>query len=480
MPDLSADRPTVDDWLLTEAVRLAEEAGGRRDDDAAALSVARAVGPALSARLVARARALPGSQAALADIARLHRLRARLSALLLALGLVAGALAARAAMVQREVDLLLACLALIGLPGLMLLLWALLMLARPGSGRGGLGGRLLVAAAERLGPRMLDSTLAPQISRAGLNLLASSLGRWYLSSLSHLFWLAFGLGALLLLLVLFSFVQYELRWGTTLLDDGTVVSMIRAASILPALLGVIPAPDPDWIAAGRAGASLPSARAEWARLLLALIACYTVLPRLLALLACALAGRLAAGRLQLDTSAAGYQRLRPLLQPAPPARVLGRPPQPTASRPARHSRNPSGPIVLVGLELGRPESEWPGLDLDAPVTCLGAVDTREQRQAARDALAGLKPGPALLLILCSLRRTPDAGAEGLIQRLADAADSALLLVLCDEPNPDQADANARRADWAQLARRCGGSAVELSQLTQASLQSLAGTAGGRP
>src|SRR5690625_8022933 len=60
----------IDDWLLTESFRRAEERLGRRPDDKAA-AIARASGRDFAGLLAARAAALPEAAAVRADIQRL-------------------------------------------------------------------------------------------------------------------------------------------------------------------------------------------------------------------------------------------------------------------------------------------------------------------------------------------------------------------------------------------------------------------------
>ena len=462
---MTANRITIEDWLLTEAVRHQEEAQGRRRDDAAAITVAAGTERGPDHKLLARARALPGSAEVLADIARLRRLVRGLAVGLVGIGLLSGVLTARAGMHERQIDILLSTVTLVGVPTIMLIVWlVVLVLARRPGRYPGATGQLLIAGLVRLAPRLLRSPLSRELVTAGLDLLRGRPGQWGLSALSHGFWLAFSVGAVVVLMVYFSVVQYDLSWGTTLLDEATVVGLIQSLAALPAAFGIVPPPDPDWIAAGREGTLVGSERATWARLVLAMVLMYAAAPRALLTAFCVVASRRSSAELTFDRQQPGYLRLMLLLQPGPPGSTThGSKPAPRPPRPPRTRPRKVGPAALIGVELQRDPSRWPpelpGLDAQP----LGQVDRRDQRRELAAALAGLETPPRALLAQCSLLRTPDAGTEELLNRLADAAGS-LLIVILDQRRQLRhrgGDVEGRVADWKALAERCGGQAVIL-------------------
>jgi len=458
-------RISIDDWLMSEAVRHAEERNGRRRDDETALKLAALAGSRPDARLVARARALPGGEAVQADISRLRGLMARLAVLLVGLGLAAGWLAARAGISEREVDILLISFTLLGFPSLMLVIWFVFLLASfRGKTRAGVLGRLLTAGLVRLSPRLLSSPLAAEVTRAGVGLLRTPFGRWYLSTLSHLFWLAYTGGALLTLIIFFSIVQYDLSWGTTLLRDETIIAMIHAAGALPSALGIMPQPDPAWIAAGREGGLAGTERATWAQFLLALVVVYGAVPRMVLGLICVGMAGVAARGLELDRKQPGYLRLMPLLNPAQAtSSAQGQPPVLPPPRPRRLAKKPAGPAILIGIELQRPDPDWPPAIPGIELRTLGRADRRSQRQELLAALSALSRPPPALIVICSMLRTPDSGTAELLNRLADAADSALILVLDEQSLLTErgGDPEVRLADWQALAERVGGRAMAL-------------------
>lgn len=457
-------RIAVDDWLLAETFRRGEERLGRQPDEAA-VAIARRREGDLAARLVARAGALPGAAAVRADIARLRRLLAWLGLALIAAGALGGMVAARASIAEAEVNVLLAAAALLLVPTLTLLAWLVVMLAgwrRRGSGTGSLAGGAVAGGLRWLGPRTLASAHASDVMAALAGALSTAWGRWRLSAMTHAFWLAYSIAAGATLVVFFSVVQYDLRWGTTLLDDATVVALVEWLAAWPAALGFMPEADPAWIVAGREGAGSPAARADWARFVLAMIAAWSIVPRaFLALLSTAISA-LAGRRMTLPVSRPGYLRLATDLAPPSPARTPEGPPVPEVSRRRRRRRRGNAAhIVAVRVELARDGDGLaqlvPGLEL----IDLGRVDDRAGRGAAIESLSHLERPAAGVVAVCSMLRTPDAGTGRFLDRLADAADAPLWLVVDEGARLARrgGDLAARRADWQALAERAGGDAV---------------------
>jgi hypothetical protein len=450
------------DWMLTETVRLIEERSGRRHDDQSATALARAVPGNFADRLVARAAALPMAADIRADIERVTGLIRKLALGILLLATVAGLLAARASIAQREVDFLLAAATLLALPSLMLVVWAGLMLrGHRSGGSGSLAGHMLRRALAWISPRVLSGQHAGEVSLAGSRALATPFGRWLLSALAHAFWTVYLLAAICALTFFFLVAQYDLTWGTTLLTDEQIVSLVRLLAAPPAWLGLVPEPAAEWILGGREGALAPEARALWARFLIALVLVYGVLPRLLLLLGCSLLAWLRSTSLPLDTSLPGYLRLGGPLRPG--ERTItehGSVPEATVPRRRRVPSNASGKPVLIGLELVG--SNWPLTIPGIETNTLGRADDRAGRRAILAALDALPTVPPMLLVTCSLLRTPDASHQRFIDQAADHAGTIPVLLLVDGQRlTDRGDRLASRlADWQSLAERVGGQALQ--------------------
>lgn len=453
---------TAADWLLAETVRLHEERHGRSGDDDTANALARSAAPNLATRLARRAAALPAAASIRPDLARLRRLAFRLGWIVLALAALAGALAAYASTAEREIGFLLAAASLLALPTLMLLVWLLLMLStRPTRASASLSGGLLALGISRLGPRLLSGPLAAETVAASSGLLGTAPGRWALGAVAHLFWVVYSLSALVVLALLFSVAQYDLSWGTTLLSDEAVVRLISGLAWFPAQLGLIQTPEPGWILAGREGQQPGAARAEWASFLLALVLVYGLLPRLLLAVFSALLAVLGLRRLQLDTRQPGYLRLAGVLSDSAAVDVHGQTPESPAPRQRRRPRNADGPPLLVGMELER--AEWPVVLPGQSCQVLGRADTRAQRRQLLAAAEGFLRPPPALIAHCSALRTPDEGTGRFLARLADAAET-LLVIWLDEIGRLEArniEPRERIADWRRLADRVGAALVVL-------------------
>lgn len=452
----------IDDWLLAESFRRVEERLGRRPDGKA-VAIARASGRDFAGRLAARAAALPEAAAVRADIQRLVSGLGWLTLGLAVLGLLAGLVAGRAVAADRQVEILLAVVVLLLFPTLMLIVW-LLVIMRPWRRRGASGGavgRLAAGLLRRLAPRLLSSTLAADVMTAFASALLTPWGRWRLSLLTHVFWLAYAAGALIVLTLLFSVAQYDLYWGTTLLAESTVVRLAGVLVWWPQLLGFFPAIDPGWIAVGREAVGDAALRTRWAEYLLAVIAAWAVVPRAFFALWSALAAGFSARRVALDTGQPGYLRLSadlaPLPQPAPPP---GAALPEVVERPRRRKKPGASGLVAVAIELDNEAADARGLLPGLKVSDVGRADSRRQRSAVLQVVSARRPAEALIGV-CSMLRTPDAGTERFLVRLSEAADAPLWLVLDEEHRLAErsADIGPRRRDWQTLARRAGAGIV---------------------
>lgn len=458
------DRLTIDDWLLAEAVCLNEERQGRRRDDGSAVAIARTAGGRLGHRIAARAGALDGAGAMRADIARLRRMMRNAAVGLVVVGLIAGALAARGAIAERQVDILLAASALLVVPTLMLLVWAFLMMAGTArSGSPSLAGSILVAGLRWLGPKLLTSPQAADLTLAGGRLMQTGFGRWFLSTLTHGFWLAYGIGALATLALYFSIVQYDLTWGTTLLADETVIALVESLARAPGALGLMPEPDSAWIVAGREGALEAAGRSAWARFLLAMLVVYGLLPRAVLGIVSTVAARFGARRLTLDTDRPGYLRLAADLAPDRVEAAMGEPPPKDRKAPRRPRPAHAGLPVTIGLELERAVDAWPSELPGVESRDLGRADDRDSRLAVEQAIGNLKKPPAAILAVCSMLRTPDAGTARWLDRLGELAGAPVVIVLDEVGRLEERGValKHRLADWEALADRIGGDCVML-------------------
>ena len=462
------------DRLTAEALRAMEEED-QHLPSAAEVELAIAQSHAsVEQRILERARLLApdvGISASLQGVQRLARL---LSYAAIGLFAVLGALAALQAFshTAAQVNFYWLLLILLGLNLMSLGIWAIglwtftpqreqPLLARSGAY---LVRRLVN---KRNGPDSTDAHTA----RAWLEvMLSGDNGRWNLSCLSHALWSAYLLGGLLMIFLLFSARQYNFVWETTLLQQGSFVTLTEWLAWLPEQLGWS-TPTHQQIINSRVGANaalLADARQNWASLLVACLLLYGLLPRLLLLALCALARARALHDFQLLLSRPYYVRLRQRLVPqsAPLGVVDADEDAPRAAsqgRPRADSQAIPDDAFWVGIEWD-PDEPWP-LPGIAETRDLGYINDRASQNAALARLPAL--GNAPLIIAVALSRSPDRGLARIIGALRSShrRDSWLVLLESTSEELDNAVRDARLCDWYSLADDCGIDANRITQRT---------------
>ncbi|MCG5525205.1 DUF2868 domain-containing protein [Ectothiorhodospira haloalkaliphila] len=459
-------KPLFRQRLVAEAVRIHEDREGRVIDDAMAWKVGRETSGDLEARVLARAAATRlGARVedALQGVSRLGTwmgILALLLAGLLGVGAAGASLGAPLMDDASRINIFWALGSLLGVQTLMLLLWLLVMLLLPRAG-GGLLGHGVLGAGGGLA-RWLSRAQAHELAvRALLNLLGrGGLARWSAGTVTHLLWAAFGAGALLMCIWSLSVRQYDFAWGTTLLSEAHFITLIHTLGALPAWVG-IPVPDEELIRASRLGVSEGAdGRIAWSGFLLGSLLFYGLLPRVLLGLLCLGLARRSAARTHVDLSAPGYARLAPRLQPdhhrlgvidPPPAP----PPPGHAPQERRDTRDTSTPMALVGFELEHARDHWIQNTRHPRCIPLGQVDDRHTRRDILAALAAQDPAPSVVVVVCSLARTPDRSTEGFLADLRSRTTAPVWLLL-DEARiarDREVDLAARYRAWQALSER---------------------------
>jgi hypothetical protein len=497
--DATPSRPVAfSERLLADSARAYEELMPDAIDDARANDAATAAGGDLEQRLVTRAGALPVASDLAAAIDHVRRGLVLVVVAAVALGLLAGAGTARAALggdAATPVNFYLVVGSVLGVQSLLLLAWIVLVIARPRMlGSSSLGGlalactRWTVARLHR-GPAQLAAIQATGRAFAG-----GRLGRWTLSSISHAIWLAFNVGALVTVIWLLSARHYTFGWETTILSGETYIRLTRALAAGPELARFV-TPTAEQIEASRWTGSgpLPEEPAQaWSSLLVGMVVLYGFGPRLL-LLGLGLSARRAARRaFRLDLSHPGYAALRARLLPTtksigvidgddeeaePPSEV-------TATRDV--AARPTGAPAILAFELESPDAGWPPSVDGASWDDLGIIDGRDDQHRALDVLAAGSRRPSVVAAVCALTQTPDRGVEDFLRRVRVASGSPLALVLTGGDALRQraapAELDQRVDDWYALADRLGVDPqrtveVDLDHLTPASRANLAAALG---
>ncbi len=338
----------------------------------------------------------------------------------------------------REINVVAAFIALLGLHGLTLLLWCA-SLVLPWPSAGGALGRWALQLTARLpldrGPH------AVQLARATSDVLGRArLSSWAFGGISHSIWsLSFVL--LLAALVLgFSLRAYRLTWETTILTPDFFVQFVRSTGWLPQWLGFAV---PDAATLLRPELAGAAAQRAWAWWLLGCVAVYGLLLRLLCALWCWVMWRRGQARLVLDEADPGVRRLLARFEAMEPAQVVD---VEHASEGPTRALVRTGPEtaerLLLGFELP-PESTWPPIPLAAGLQAQRIEGTQQERAAVLQALAAAPPHK--LLIACHAPSSPDRGTERFVREACGLAGACGLLLTGARQDADL----ARWRDWLQ-------------------------------
>jgi uncharacterized protein DUF2868 len=472
IPIGSTDQRTFgfSDRVLAEAVRLHEEALGAPLDEPGADAAARASAGDFESRVVLRAQRLSVAEPLRAA---LNRLRAGTTAAF-ALGLVAafaaGGAAARVVLgsyTDGPVNFFLALTALLGLHTIVLLVWLIFVVFRPGSAVIGLLGSLVFRLGGRLTRSLHKGPLELAAIRAvGAVFFRAGLGRWALSTISHCMWLAYLAGCLIIVVLLLSTRQYDFAWETTILSEPVYIRIARLIAVPVQAMGFA-VPDAAQIGASRwTGQStvIAGAREAWGNLLIGCIVVYGILPRGLALLVSVMALLRARSRYRLDPGHVGFVRLHSLLMPLsrqtgivdPEEANAGELPTPQVAEAL--PVHATGPTAILGLEIDRPRTGWPP-ELGIDWWDLGFADNRADRQRILDEAAAAGAAPRALLVVCSLPATPDRGTRAFIDALRRSSRSPLILLLTEgqrlRARVHAEQVERRIQDWRRLAGSAG-------------------------
>ncbi|MHA7834533.1 MAG: DUF2868 domain-containing protein [Algiphilus sp.] len=429
-----APRIRLTDHCLAERVCAREEAAGHPEYSPEADAQARLAGGDFQHRILVRARHLPDAARQRAALRRHAQGLLGLTLLLALLFGMAGAAAARTALVASGPVSIPLALALVTGPSLLaLLLWLLLLLLRRGR-----VAAAVPAALASLGTRLAGRWfVTPQDSAPCLR---SAAAHWLLSSTMHAAWLAYLGTAWVTLVLLLSVRSYGLAWETTLLSQDSLHRLAKALSLGPGMLGIAGAdtlplrgPMPDTV------------REAWASWLLAAVAVYGLLPRALALcitLTLARQGVMSATR---DLHRPGYARLRERLMPT--HQPTGKDPAPsnTAAAELRPHDAPEAirwedsARLVVAVETA-PE---PPPSLPAAWQWLGCVDDLATRDRMLPQIRA--QGAQGLIVLVRGAAVADRGTKALVRDLIAAASGPGAVILLG------AASHARLCEWRQCA-----------------------------
>lgn len=333
--------------------------------------------------------------------------------------------------------------ALLGVNVLMLMFW----LATLGMTPGELSlGNLWLWLSRHVGGRdavLLARSFTTLSSRAGIS-------RWWMATVTHLFWSSLALGAFVGLLLALSLRSFVFFWETTILPDALFNTLVQGIGWLPAQLGFA---IPDAVAVSAAGAAGSDGSAQtnaqqvlWAGWLCGALLVYGVLPRLLLLLWSVWRLRVGLTSFRLDIHQAQWSDLTARLSPSAESAGVIDAERPICTQPDQRGQRDhaaQGVPLVVAFELSD-QIVWPATQFR---------DFHQQSVASRqqrvNTLARMDQSPPrALLLVCDSSQTPDRGS---LSWLADASGRALhVAVLLAGQGAD-----SRRQLWRQQLQTLG-------------------------
>ncbi|MBS0039899.1 DUF2868 domain-containing protein [Neisseria sp. Marseille-Q1983] len=279
--------------------------------------------------------------------------------------------------------------------------------------------------------------------------------RWIAGAASHSLWLCTLGGMLVSVLLLLLVRQYTFNWESTLLSNAALVRAVEMLAWLPLKLG-FSAPDARAVIEGRLNGNIADARA-WSGLLVGSIACYGILPRLLAWSLC---------KIFLKTSRSSPDWEKPYYQA-----VIRRwqnkitdadTHQETVSAVSPKIILNDAPKWAVMLETGWHEGKWFEGRLAQDWLDKGVAANREEVAALE---AELKQKPAQLLIGVRAQTVPDRGVLRQIVRLSEAAQGgAVVQLLAEQGLSDGLSETLEH--WRSALSGCGAAWLEPDRAAQ--------------
>ncbi|QMT33868.1 DUF2868 domain-containing protein [Conchiformibius steedae DSM 2580] len=260
-------------YLLTELVRLLETRGHTFAADPLLITERLRSDPSGFAERLHRRAAQIDADGALIHQLYTHRQRAVwLLSAATAAWFVLGFIGTYSLMRQHNLNFLFVLAGILGINTLMLLWW----LASVWRQRPYHGGWLYPTLLFGRKPDAVPAALAELYAQT----TQSPVFFWRASAVSHRLSLSALCGMFAAALLLLTVRQYTFNWESTLLDSRAFSRAVDVLGWLPSALG-LPVPDADAVFANRNRADAVHA-ARWGGLLLGSIACYGILPRLLA------------------------------------------------------------------------------------------------------------------------------------------------------------------------------------------------------
>lgn len=273
--------------------------------------------------------------------------------------------------------------------------------------------------------------------------------KWYISRLSHQFWLASLLGMLSSLVLLLLVKNYSFVWESTLLQNANVVEIVKVMAWLPNLVGFPTPSAQDIITAQMNPETVPQMISlRWAMLLIGSLVMYGIVPRLLVWLFCLVMVR--SSSMKLDLKQPYYQKIMDFWQ----RHVVDPDDSPVEQKPAAPTALVSQSKKLVALlEYPYSQPNWYQAALGQSGQTVENIGILDDRDDMAKLVSYLAQAPVQVLLGIPPQALPDRGTMRKLDTIAQTAKGGLIVQLLEDDSgylPDAAkleQLKTRRAQW---------------------------------
>lgn len=310
---------------------------------------------------------------------------------------------------------------LLGVHTLMLVLWLGWLLFAPRNKPNLLSNFVSPTHLVRHKDRITQSAVAvyeKQLQHKGM--------KWYISRLSHQFWLASLSGMLCALVFMLLVKNYTFVWQSTLLENAVIQQIIHAMAWLPQKVGFSVPTDTDILLAQNdpINHSQPVAY-RWGMLLIGSLLMYGIVPRMVVWLFSLL--MLTTQRVPLDIKQPYYQKILDFWQRG----IVDPDDSPTEIKPIAPTAKVTHDKKLVALlEYPYTDEHWYQFAVGHLIENFGIIDDRDDM----DRLATyLQQNPVQILLGIPPQALPDRGTMRKLDKMASLAAGGLIVQLLDNP-----------------------------------------------
>lgn len=330
---------------------------------------------------------------------------------------------------------------LLGVHTLMLVLWLGWLLFAPRNKPNFLANFISPSHLVRHKDRLTQSAVAvyeAQLQHKGM--------KWYISRLSHQFWLASLSGMLCALVFMLLVKNYTFVWQSTLLENSVIQQIVHWMAWLPEKVGFAVPTDSDILQAQNSqNASSQPVAFRWGMLLIGSLLMYGIVPRAVVWLLSLL--MLKTQRLPLDIKQPYYQKILDFWQRG----VIDPDDSPTESKPVAPTAKVTHEKKLVALlEYAYADEFWYQFAVGHDIENFGIIDDRDDMDRLVDYL---QKNPVQVLLGIPPQALPDRGSMRKLDKMASLATGGLIVQLLKPtqdyllPADEQKIIDTRKQQW---------------------------------